>query len=130
MKSIISRLKGWARTIKLDVYAIWIAARDKRIPWFVKLLAMMVAAYAISPIDLIPDFIPVIGYLDDIIIVPLGILLVVRLIPLELMQEFRSQAATATSRPTSQITAIIFVSIWILSFSLLAYILYQHYSAV
>ena len=75
------RAKQWARAIKRDVLAVWIAARDPRVPWYAKALAMAVAAYALSPIDLIPDFIPVLGYLDDLIIVPVGILLVVWLFP-------------------------------------------------
>lgn len=78
-----------------------------------KLLALAVAAYALSPIDLIPDFIPVIGYLDDIIIVPLGVLLVVRLMPPELMQEYRETAAAASSRPVSRTAAIVIVAIWV-----------------
>ena len=79
--TMLERAKQWARLIKRDVIALWIAARDPRVPWYAKALAMAVAAYALSPIDLIPDFIPVLGYLDDLVIVPLGILLVVRLVP-------------------------------------------------
>ena len=71
-------MQRWARSLKRDVVAVWIAGRDPRVPWHAKALAAAVAAYALSPIDLIPDFIPVIGYLDDLIIVPLGLLLVIR----------------------------------------------------
>ena len=71
---MLQRVKQWARAIKRDVVALWLAARDPRVPWFAKVLAGAVAAYALSPIDLIPDFIPVLGYLDDLLIVPLGIL--------------------------------------------------------
>ena len=78
---MLQRLKQWAREIKRDVVAIGIAARDPRVPWYVKLLAAAIAAYAVSPIDLIPDFVPVLGYVDDLIIVPAGILLTVRLMP-------------------------------------------------
>ena len=81
------KLKDWARSIKRDVHAIYLAARDPRTPWYAKALAVCVAGYALSPIDLIPDFVPVIGYLDDLIIVPLGILAVVKLIPPEVMAE-------------------------------------------
>jgi uncharacterized membrane protein YkvA (DUF1232 family) len=81
------KLKDWARAIKRDVYAVYLAARDPRVPWYVKALALCVAGYALSPIDLIPDFIPVIGYLDDLVIVPLGIVAVVKLIPPEIMVE-------------------------------------------
>ena len=78
---MVERLRGWARDIKRDVHALYLSARDPRVPWYAKAVAVVVAAYALSPIDLIPDFIPVLGYLDDLILVPLGILLAVRLIP-------------------------------------------------
>lgn len=111
--SLISRARGWTRTIKRDVHAVWLAARDPRVPWYAKWMALVVAAYALSPIDLIPDFIPVLGYLDDIVIVPLGILLVVRLIPSEVMQEHRETATAAANRPVSRAAAAVFVAIWI-----------------
>ena len=75
------RLKEWARSLKRDMHAIYLAARDRRTPWYAKALAICVAGYALSPIDLIPDFVPFLGYLDDVVIVPLGILAVVKLIP-------------------------------------------------
>ena len=78
--------------MKRDVRALLLAARDPRVPWYAKAAAMAVAAYAVSPIDLIPDFIPVVGYLDDLVIVPLGILLAVKLVPPALMDEFRRAA--------------------------------------
>src|SRR5262249_16452 len=84
---MLARLKQWSRLIKRDTHAIYLAARDPRVPWYAKALGIAVAAYALSPIDLIPDFIPVLGYLDDAIIVPLGIALVVKLIPADVMAE-------------------------------------------
>lgn len=105
--------KAWARPIKRDVVAIWLAARDPRVPWYAKAIAAAVAAYALSPIDLIPDFIPVLGYLDDLVIVPLGILLVVRLIPGELMAEFREEAMKRIARPTSPAAAAAIVTLWV-----------------
>jgi uncharacterized membrane protein YkvA (DUF1232 family) len=96
---VASRLRRWAEGLKRDVLAIWFAARDPRVPWPVKLLAAAVAAYALSPVDLIPDFIPVIGYLDDLIIVPLGILLIVKLMPPALMAEHRARAERALDKP-------------------------------
>lgn len=105
-------LRDWARSLKRDVVALRIAARDARTPWYAKVLAGMVAAYALSPIDLIPDFIPVVGYLDDLIIVPGGIWLVIRLIPPALMVEFRTEAALGLDRPTSATAAIIIALIW------------------
>ncbi|MDE2598140.1 MAG: DUF1232 domain-containing protein [Rhodocyclaceae bacterium] len=108
------RLKDWARTVKRDAHALWLAARDSRVPWYVKIVALAVAAYALSPVDLIPDFIPIVGYLDDLIIVPLGIMIVVRMIPPELMQEFRSEAMAARNRPVSRVAAGMFLLIWIM----------------
>ena len=92
------RLTQWARSIKGDVIAIYLAARDPRVPWYAKALALCVAGYALSPIDLIPDFVPVLGYLDDVLIVPLGILAVVKLVPPEVMAEHRAAAAAASGR--------------------------------
>lgn len=106
-------LRAWARNLKRDVVALWIAARDARVPWYAKALAGAVAAYALSPIDLIPDFIPVIGLLDDLIIVPAGIWLVVRLIPPTLMVEFRERANRAAGRPTSYVAAAAVASVWL-----------------
>ena len=108
-----SPFKRWAHAVKRDVYAVWLAARDPRTPWYAKALALLVAGYAVSPIDLIPDFIPVLGYLDDLIIVPLGILLVVKLIPPDLMNEYREAASVAVNRPVSRLAACVIVAIWI-----------------
>jgi len=105
--------KDWARALKRDVVALWLAARDPRVPWYAKLVAACVAAYALSPIDLIPDFIPVLGYLDDIILVPLGILLAVRLIPAPLMAEFRAAAAAREGRPMSRAGTAAIILIWL-----------------
>src|SRR5437763_12027806 len=98
-------LKIWAERLKREVHAIYLAARDPRTPWYAKALAVAVAGYALSPIDLIPDFVPVLGYLDDLLIVPLGILAVVRLIPPEVMAESRAAAALSSERPVSRAAA-------------------------
>jgi uncharacterized membrane protein YkvA (DUF1232 family) len=87
-----------ARSLKLDLHAIYLAARDTRTPWYAKALALCVAGYALSPIDLIPDFIPVLGYLDDVVIVPLGILAVARLTPQEIMAENRPPRSLSAPR--------------------------------
>lgn len=112
---MLQRAKQWARLIKRDVLALWLAAQDPRVPWYAKLLAGGVAAYALSPIDLIPDFIPVLGYVDDLILVPLGILITVRLIPPPLMAEFRAEAARREGRPTTRVGLIIIVGVWIIA---------------
>ena len=108
----MGRLKTWARALKRDVVALWLAARDPRTPLGAKLLAGLVAAYALSPIDLIPDFIPVIGYLDDLLLVPAGIWLAVRLIPAALLAELRT-AAEARERPRSLAGAAVVAAVWL-----------------
>ncbi|MBO9581259.1 MAG: DUF1232 domain-containing protein [Sphingobium sp.] len=115
------RLREWARAraLKRDIVALWLAARDPRVPFAAKMLAGFVAAYALSPIDLIPDFIPVFGYLDDLLIVPLGIWLALRLIPPDLMAELRD-AATERARPTSYWAAGAVVAFWLVIAALTA----------
>lgn len=119
LSAAIASAKAWARAIKRDVLAVYLAARDPRTPWPVRLLAMAVAAYALSPIDLIPDFIPVLGYLDDLLIVPLGILLVVRLLPPELLAEHRAAAARRSGRPVSVAAAAAMIALWLAAGALL-----------
>ena len=114
-----TRLWQWARLIKRDVTALWIAARDPRTPFVAKLVAVVITAYALSPIDLIPDFVPVVGYLDDMILVPLGIMLAVRLVPVALLEEFRGRAAELAELPTSRVGLAIIFTIWIAAASLL-----------
>lgn len=109
----LENAKSWARGIKRDVVALWIAARDVRTPMLAKIVAAGVAAYALSPIDLIPDFIPVLGYLDDLLIVPLGIMLAVRLIPAPLMSEFRAAASQREQRPVSRAGLVFIVAVWL-----------------
>jgi uncharacterized membrane protein YkvA (DUF1232 family) len=112
------RARHWARLVKRDVHAIYRAARDPRVPWYAKALAVFVAGYALSPIDLITDFVPVLGYMDDVIIVPLGILMVVKLIPPEIMAEHRALAAAAQDRPASHTAAIVMAIVWTASIGL------------
>lgn len=110
--SLWGRARSWARSLKGEVVALWLAARDPRTPRLAKAVAAMAAAYALSPIDLIPDFVPVLGYIDDLLIVPLGIMLAVRLIPPPLMAEFRRRAAEV-DRPTSKVAAMVIVTVWL-----------------
>jgi uncharacterized membrane protein YkvA (DUF1232 family) len=111
-------LKDWARALKNDVVALYIAGRDPRVPWYVKAAAMAIAAYALSPIDLIPDFIPVLGYLDEVILLPIAIALVVRMIPDPLMAEFREEAQRRSERPTSRAAAAVIIALWIAAIAL------------
>src|SRR3954451_21453859 len=97
------KLKAWARSLKRDAHAVWLCARDPRTPWYAKALALAVAGYAFSPIDLIPDFIPVLGYLDDLILVPAGLWLVLRLIPPDVLATHRAAAEAAADRPVSRV---------------------------
>ncbi|MGQ7791770.1 YkvA family protein [Faunimonas sp. B44] len=117
----LASLKSWALRIRRDVVALYLAARDRRVPWYAKAVAAAVAGYALSPIDLIPDFVPVLGYLDDLVIVPLGILLAVKLVPPDLMAEHRAAAAAAEGRPKSRAAAAIIVAIWIAAAALLVW---------
>ena len=94
---MVTGLKEWARTIKRDIVALYIAARDPRVPWYVKMAAAAVAAYALSPIDLIPDFIPVLGYLDEVIILPIAIALVIKMIPDPLIAESARRRSSGPS---------------------------------
>jgi uncharacterized membrane protein YkvA (DUF1232 family) len=116
-----ARLRKWARSNKDDVVAVHLATADPRVPWYAKALAVCVVAYALSPIDLIPDFIPVLGYLDDLLLVPLGIIAVLKLIPPDIMAEHRAAAANASERPASRAAAIVIVLIWAAAIALLAW---------
>ncbi|QOZ32940.1 YkvA family protein [Bradyrhizobium sp. CCBAU 53421] len=122
----LSSIKSWARNLKRDSVALYLAARDPRVPWYAKALAIAIAAYALSPIDLIPDFIPVIGYLDDLILLPLGIWLAISLVPDEVMAECRANAGAVLQRPTSRAGMIAIIVLWIagalaLAWAVLAY---------
>jgi len=123
----IDRLKTWAQGVKRDVHALYLAGCDPRVPWYAKAMAALVAGYALSPLDLIPDFIPIVGYLDDLILVPLGIVLVIRLIPSEIMAEHRATAAAARDRPVSRGAAIAIVCAWAATLALSAWILRRYF---
>ena len=110
---MLARIKDWARRLKRDSHAVYLAARDPRVPWYAKLLAFAVAGYALSPIDLIPDFIPVLGYLDDLVLIPLGVALVVKLTPDDVLGDARERATHAAHRPVSRVAAVVIVLLWI-----------------
>lgn len=111
----LKNLKQRALQLKVETFALYLAARDPRTPWYAKLLVAGIVAYAFSPIDLIPDFIPVIGYLDDLILIPLGIALAVRLIPDPVLAECRARAheTIQNGRPASRVAAAVIVVIWL-----------------
>src|ERR671930_464147 len=97
------RARAQARKLKRDAYALYYVVRDRRTPWYARAVAAAVVAYALSPFDLIPDFVPVLGYLDDLVIVPLGIALALRMVPAPVLMECRARAASAAERPTSRV---------------------------
>ena len=111
--SIAETLKQIVATDPQDVVALYIAARDPRVPWYVKLAAAAIAAYALSPIDPIPDFIPVLGYLDELIVLPIAISLVIKMIPSPLMAEFRAEAQRRSERPVSRVAAAVILGLWV-----------------
>ena len=121
MRQWLERLKNWARIIRRDAVALSLATRDPRVPWYAKALAVVIAAYAFSPIDLIPDFIPVVGYLDELILLPIAIAGVVRLIDPAVMAEHRATAAQMAERPTSKVGAVLIAALWVLAIALVAW---------
>ena len=123
----MARLKDWARALKRDVHALYLASRDPRVPWYAKAMAIAVAGYALSPIDLIPDFIPVLGFLDDVVILPLGIFVTIRLIPPAILAEHRAAAAASEERPVSRVAATVIVSAWVASIALVAWLGYRYF---
>ena len=120
MRKALCRLREWARSTRRDVAALYLAARDPRVPWYAKAVAAAVAAYALSPIDLIPDFIPVLGYLDELLILPLGILLAMALVPPAIMAEHRVAAVSWIDKPVSRSAAAAVILIWFAAFAVVA----------
>lgn len=116
--SILQKLKTWAKNLKKQLLVLYLAYRDERVPWYAKLFTMLVVAYAFSPIDLIPDFIPIFGYLDDVILVPLGVSLALKLIPKEVLEDCKRKVEErqTTSKPKNWVTGVIIIAIWILVF--------------
>ena len=109
--------KRRARLLRVEVYALYLACRDPRVPWYAKALAACVVGYAFSPIDLIPDPIPVIGHLDDLVLIPLGVLAVRRLIPGPVMIECRERAHVVMEqgKPVSRVAAVVIVTLWVVA---------------
>ena len=126
---MIDRLKEWAQRLKCEVVALWLCARHPRTPFLPKALAMALVAYALSPIDLIPDFIPVLGYLDDLIILPIGIWLVLKMVPEDVMAECRTEAARwheeKRLQPRSRLGATIVIAIWAAVLVLMLWLVWQ-----
>ena len=116
MMAWFDAIKAWARRLKREVVALYLCYRDPRVPWYARLFAGAVVAYAFSPIDLIPDFIPVLGLLDDLVLVPLGVWLALKMIPPDVMAESRARASEGlrNGKPVSRAAAFVIVGVWLL----------------
>ncbi len=127
MESFLERWKRRALELKLEVYALYIPYKDQRTPWYAKVFAAVVVGYAFSPIDLIPDPIPVIGYLDDLVLIPLGAYLAVKMIPIEVMAKSREKAKVmvAQGKPVNKLAAVIIVFIWITMAVVIGVVVYR-----
>jgi uncharacterized membrane protein YkvA (DUF1232 family) len=114
--AMLTELKNRARHLKAETFALYLAARDPRTPWYTKFLVAGIVAYAFSPIDLIPDFVPVLGYLDDLILIPLGIALAIKLVPPSVLAECRARAQETirNGKPVSRVAGLVIVAIWLL----------------
>lgn len=123
---MLKALKTWAGAVKRDVLALYLAGRDPRVPWYAKAMALVAVAYALSPIDLIPDVIPLLGYLDDLIILPLAIVATARMIPPPVMAALREEASRRLAQrlPGSRIGAAVIVAIWLALGALLAWVFF------
>ena len=110
---LVRRLESWARGLKVEVYALYLAYRDPRVSWYARVFAAVVVGYAFSPIDLIPDVVPVLGYLDDLVVVPLGVALAIKMIPTHVLLECREKAREAKDRPLNKVAAVVIVLVWI-----------------
>lgn len=126
---MLTRIQQKAKQLKIETYALYLAYRDPRVPWYARVFAALVVAHTFSPIDLIPDFIPVLGYLDDLIITPLGIYLALKMIPQEVMLEARQQASIAEMKGQIQSRAgiILVLTLWGLGIAALALLLYRYF---
>src|SRR5262245_38117985 len=115
MAQFIEQWKQRARQLKVDVYAIYLAYHDPRVPWYARVFAACVVGYALSPIDLIPDPIPILGYLDDLVLIPLAIKAALSMIPADVMAEIRERAQEIIrqGKPVNRIAAVVIVAIWL-----------------
>lgn len=128
---MLAELKQRARHLKSETFALYLAARDPRTPWYAKLLVAGIVAYAFSPIDLIPDFVPVLGYLDDLILIPLGITLAIKMVPHSVLAECRARAQETmqNGKPVSRVAGIVIIVIWLLLAALFAVWAFEAFEA-
>ena len=114
-EGLVGRMRRRARALKRDTLTLYLACRDPRTPWYAKAFTGAVVAYALSPIDLIPDFVPVLGYLDDLVLVPLGLAIAIHMVPDAVLVDCRAKAAAIDARPTDRRAAAVIVLIWVLA---------------
>ena len=112
----IERWKQKLRHLKIEIYALYLAYRDPRVPWYAKAFVALVVGYAFSPIDLIPDFIPVLGYLDDLVLIPLGVAVALKMIPVKIMDDcrIRSKEVMSKKKPINRVAAVVIICIWLM----------------
>jgi uncharacterized membrane protein YkvA (DUF1232 family) len=124
MKKIVTLWKSWARSLRLEAFALYYAYRNPRTPWYAKAWSIIVVAYAFSPIDLIPDFIPILGFVDDLILIPLGMAIAVKLIPKDVLADSRAiaQAKIDSKKPVNWVAGGIVIGIWV---AVIAYVCYR-----
>ncbi len=127
MRGLINSWKEHASQLKMEVYALYLAYKDDRTPWYAKVFTALVVGYAFSPIDLIPDFIPVLGYLDDLVLIPLGAVVAIRMIPAQVMEESRAKAreVLAQGKPVNKAAAAVIVLVWVGSICLVGWLVYR-----
>ncbi|MCU7739632.1 YkvA family protein [Priestia sp. YIM B13446] len=115
---MLNQLKLWAKKLKKQLFILYLAYKDERVSWYIKLFTACVVAYAFSPIDLIPDFIPVLGYIDDIIIVPLGIMLALKMLPTSVIEDctIKAEELIGNERPKNWVAGSIIIVVWLLIF--------------
>ncbi len=114
-KNLLERLKAWINKVKKEIAVLWLASRDERTPTPALIMSSFIVAYVLSPIDLIPDFIPIIGYLDDVLLVSLGVSLAVKMMPNDLLEEFREKAVEISELPRSYAGAAIVIAVWLVT---------------
>ena len=127
---LLEKLKQRAYQLKTETFTLYLAARDRRTPWYAKLLVAGIVAYALSPIDLIPDFVPIFGYLDDLILIPIGIAFAIKLIPDSVLAECRARAheATQNGKPVSRVAGVVIIVIWVAVAMMGAWWAYDHFA--
>jgi uncharacterized membrane protein YkvA (DUF1232 family) len=129
--AILTPLRERARHLKAETFALYLAARHTATPWYAKLMVAAIVAYALSPIDLIPDFVPILGYLDDLVLIPLGVTLAIRMIPPTVMSECRARAqeVIANGKPVSRVAGTVIVLIWLTLVVLLTILTYEAFAS-